>query len=140
MVSAQILSDEGITVRTLPPEEAHRVTEAQGPMANHPDPMVLKDSTRIVVLEKAGEIVGYWVMFDTVHIEPLWLDPETRNHPKAAMALLSQVYTELQGAGVRQVFAVIGDRDAEVMGPMAEQIGLSKIQGALFGGFVPPKG
>jgi len=140
MVPAQILSDLGLTVRTLPPEEAHRVTEAQGPMAHHPTPEALKHNTKIAVLEKDGEIVGYWVMFDTVHIEPLWLDPETRNHPKAAMALLAQVYTELQGAGVRQVFAVIGDQDAEVMGPMADRIGLSKLPGQLYGGFVPPKG
>lgn len=139
MTSARVLSDLGITVRTLPPDEVHRITQAQGPMADHPNPEALKDTTRIVVLEKAGEIVGYWVMFDTVHIEPLWLDPETRNHPKAALGLLAQVYTELQGAGVRQVFAVIGDADAEVMGPMAEQLGLTKVPGQLFGGFVPPK-
>ena len=139
-MSTRELPGLGITIRTLPGEEVDRIVNANGPMHHFPNPGVLKDKAKIAVLEKDGAIIGYWVMFDTVHIEPLHLDPEVRQHPKAAMALLAQVYTELQDAGVGSVFAIISDEDAEVMAPMAEQLGLTKLPGSLYGGVVPPKG
>ena len=138
MTARVALTGIGLTVRTLPPEERHKISQANGPMHDYPTGQ-LPENARIVVLEKEDTIVGYWVIFDAVHIEPLHLDPEVRNMPKAAMGLLAQVYTELQDAGVRSVFGIIDDADVPIVGAMAEQLGLKPLPGKIYGGFVPPK-
>lgn len=129
-----------ITARTLRPDEMSRLAEAGGPMHGYPSPETLAGSTKIVVLEREGAIVGYWVVADTVHIEPLWLDPSVRHHPRAAMDLLQQVYTELQNAGVGSVYAIIDEGNLEQMGPLARRVGLTEVPGRIFAGQVPAKG
>ena len=134
-----VLADLNLTVRTLPDDELHRIAEAGGPMAGHPQAHSLADKVKIPVLERDGQILGYWVLSDLTHMEPLWLAPEIRHQPKAAMALLAQVYTELQAAGVRFAFAVIDEADEAVIGSMAAHLGLKPLPGKLYGGFIPPK-
>ena len=133
-----LLSTDSVpyTTRVLPPEEFHRLSSFPGPLQalqGTPDP----EHTRVVVVEQDGQIVGYWVLFNAVHAEPLWLDPSVRHKPKVALGLFAAVVSELQSAGVQSVFAIIGDPERETVGPMAERAGLVPLPGTLYGGAVP---
>ncbi len=121
------------TVRLLPKEEYERIADFPGPLRELqgvPDPV----HTRLVVVEDEGKVVGYWMLFDTVHAEPLWLDPTIRHQPKVALELLQQISDELHVAGAQTIFAVIGEPERAVMEPLARKVGLVPIAGTLFGG------
>ncbi|KKM71146.1 hypothetical protein LCGC14_1433570 [marine sediment metagenome] len=125
-----------LTVRSLPPEEYPRILDAPGPLSELPglpDP----DHSRIIVLEDAdGQIRGYWLLFNAIHAEPLYLAPEVRQRAKAGRDLLRQVYTELREAGVQTVFAVVSPEDLDTIGPMAEHLGLHPLPGTIYMGQV----
>ena len=126
-------------VRLLPPEEFHRIASFPGPLhalQGVPDP----EHTRVIVAEQGDQIVGYWVLFNAVHAEPLWLDPIVRHKPKIAQDLLAAVLSELQSAGAQSVFAIIGDPELDTIGPMAERVGLVPLPGTLYAGAVPQLG
>ncbi len=126
-----------LTVRSLPPEEYPRILDAPGPLrelSGIPDP----EHSRILVLEDAqGRIRGYWMLFNAIHAEPLYLDPEIRHRAQAGRDLLLQVYTELRAAGVQTVFAVVAPEDRETIGPMAKRLGLHPLPGTIYMGRVP---
>ncbi len=95
------------------------------------------DHARVVVVEDAQTIVGYWVAFNTVHAEPLWIAEEYRTNPAVGRGLLSAMMATLQECQVRYVFAIIGTQDLATTGALAERIGLTPIPGTLYGGALP---
>lgn len=128
---------EGYTLRELPPDEWHRLTQIPGPLAGRD--LQPSDSARIIVVESpAGAIVGYWPAFAMVHLDLLYTDAEVRHHPKVQFALLGAMATMLQQLGVRSVCAVIADADQPDNGRMAEKLGLQPLPGTLYMGPIPP--
>jgi hypothetical protein len=122
-------------VRTLPHEEYPKLRDAPGPMGDWikelgaPDPA----HTIVTVVEDAdGVIHGYWVLFDAVHAEPLYLDEAARHQPKVAAALIREMRAHCKGLGGGAVFGIIGDADHSVVAPMAERIGFEPLPGRLY--------
>jgi hypothetical protein len=120
------------TVRLLPIEEYPRLLDVDGPLRgiqSIPDP----DHTRIVVVEDqdTGRIIGYWVLGDVVHAEPLWLDPMIRSNPVVGRQLLEQVLGTLYLYGAQSVFVVIEDTNT-VVREMADQLGFEPLPGRLY--------
>lgn len=123
-------------VHELPAEHFARLREAPGPLHGLPPPPA--DHARVLVVEDAeARLLGYWVLSDVVHADPLWLDPAVRGNPGVALRLLAQLGATLQACGVGAFFAVIDD--AEVA-DLAERLGFTRLPGALYAIAVPPLG
>ncbi len=135
-----------LRVRTLPPEEYDRLAQFPGPLGvvagtTQLDP----EHTRLIIIEDPEtrgpdghpRILGYWTLFTTVHAEPLYLAEEMRHQPKVALQLLATVATELQDSQVQSIFAIIEPENVQVIGAMAERLGLRPLPGILYGGTVP---
>lgn len=125
-------------VRVLPKDAFDRLDGIGGPLETLPEPLD-PEQTIVIVAEDAGVIVGYWVLFDAVHAEPLWIDPDHRNRPQLAVLLLQTLLTELRAHGIQTVCGIIGDPEAAVMEPMARKVGMQPLPGRLWGGRVPPE-
>lgn len=134
-----------LIIRTLLPGEYHRIAQFPGPLGAVAGTVQIDpDRTRLCIIEDPDVldadgrpvILGYWTLFQTVHAEPLYLDPSIRRHPKVAFQLLSAIIAELQATSTPSVFAIIEHENLAVMGPMAERLGLRPLPGILYGGQV----
>lgn len=123
-----------MNVRTLPTDEWHKLHDAPGPLpewldGTTPDP----DQTIITVIEDDdGAIKGYWVLFNAVHAEPLYLDESIRHHPKMGLALMAAVGDHLRKHDVKAAFGIIGDADVKTVAPMAQRAGFKRLPGTLY--------
>lgn len=91
------------------------------------------ERTRIAgVFNSEDRLIGYWHLFETVHIEPLWLSPEVRHAPHVGYKLLELIRSILQESNVGLAFAIIFDKDADTTGVMAERLGFREMPGKLF--------
>lgn len=122
---------EEVVVRVLPPEEYHLL---QGvhlfahlplPDREHFIPVVVQEV-------KSSRIVGYWFVFDAVHVEPLWIDEEYRKRPGIARRLWKGVQAELERVGAPMAFACIADQDAAQNLPQATRLGFRRVPGGLY--------
>lgn len=125
-----------MTFRQLPFEEWPRLTEIGGPLRGV-EMTASPDHTIILVAEEGGAIIGYWMAFNTVHAEPLWIDEKHRHAGATAKGLWERMIQVLSLGGIGYVFAIVGDQDAETVGRMAEGIGFERLPGHLYGGAVP---
>jgi len=71
------------TTRMLKPEEYHLLEKIpqktfSGDWIPHPD------HSRIVVAERRGQIIGFLVIQEVVHLEPIWIAPSWRKKSVAA--------------------------------------------------------
>jgi hypothetical protein len=124
---------DDLVLRELPPDEWYLLRFAPGPLKGHPLPK--SDEARILVAETPDkQIIGYWVAYLAVHMDPLWIEAEYRNRAHFLMALIGAMVTLLQQGGVQFAYAIIADGDQPQNGALAEKIGLSRLPGALYGG------
>lgn len=77
-----------------------------------------------------GRLLGYWPIWQAVHIDGIWLDPTTRDHPGALRSLLDAAFATLQSNGVSLAFAVLAD-DAESLA-QAQRLGFVRAPGNLY--------
>jgi len=123
-------------VRELPPCEFARLRKAGGPLGDAlrtqlqlPDP----DHTRIGVVEDAtGAIKGYVVLFDALHVEPVWFDEDIRHRPKLGAKMLDWVIQELRGTGAEAAFGIILEADQATVAPFAAKLGFTPLPGQLY--------
>lgn len=117
------------TLRVLPDEDYPRLLAFE-PFATGglPSPAV----SRILVAELGGDIVGFWGLFNAVHVEPLWIHPDHRSRPGLIRRLWTAVQSELRAAGVFTAFACIADRDAAQNVPLALRQGFERVPGDLY--------
>lgn len=123
-------------VRELPPCEYARMREAGGPFGEAlrgnlhlPDPA----HTRIGVIEDAtGAIKGYVVLFDALHVEPVWFDEDIRNRPKAGAKMLEWVVREVKATGADSAFGIILEADQATVAPFAAKLGFTPLPGKLY--------
>lgn len=128
-----------VAIRELPPEEYGRLQAAGGPLSHLT--LAPSDDARVVVGERDGRIVAYWVAHTVVHLEPLWIDPAHRHRPSLIGGLLREMRALLARLRVPFAWAIIADADLPVNLPMAEKIGFVKVPGGLYGiQLGPPRG
>jgi hypothetical protein len=131
-----------LTRRILPPAEWPRllIEQPENPLVAQlrvtgmPDP----GATRIVVVERDGQIVASWMIFAAIHAEPVYVNVDART-PGVIKALLEQTVEALQEEKVTIAFGVIADVDLLVNAPMAHRLGFQKAPGELYFIRVPPK-
>ncbi len=117
------------TVRLLTGEEYQRLLSFEPFQSGGlPSPEV----SRILVAELDGAIVGFWGLFNAVHVEPLWIAEEHRKRPGLVRRLWSAVADQLRSVGVYTAFACIADRDAAQNVPLAMRLGFERVQGDLY--------
>jgi hypothetical protein len=121
----------------------HRVRELQpwewDKLAALPLPVPPPDPQMIMFVAEdpeTGRIVGRWPVFNTVHIDGVYLAPDVRGNPRLVAAMVGAVVTKLQDAGVAVVYALT---DTPESAAMAEKLGLTALPGRLYVGPVPPK-
>lgn len=120
-----------VSVRVLDPSEYHLLAylppfNTEGiPNFGHTTVVVMEDN-------EVGRIVGYWMLFDAVHVEPLWIHEDYRKRPGVGRRLWRKVRDILVGANVPGAFAMILDHDAVPNVSMAKRLGFTKIEGELY--------
>ena len=124
-------------VRTLPADELTKMHGAGGPLGEwlRTQPTGLDpDHTRVVVMEDAtGAIKGYMVVFDCLHVEPLWFDDDVRRKvPKAGIEMIKRALGEAQNAGAQSVFGIILEADKATVAPLAAKMGFTPLPGQLY--------
>jgi hypothetical protein len=120
----------------LPPEEFERL-RGFAPFDRWPVDQPIAPGARIIVAETveaegAARLVGFWVAFNVVHLEPLWIDPAQRGNAGIARGMLDRISKVLDEDRVTVAYATIADVDAERMAPLAARAGFTKIPGSLY--------
>jgi hypothetical protein len=126
-----------IVVRELPPAEFPLLLAS--PLFQHfglPD----LTHTRAIVAQEAGsgKLVAYWLIFDAVHVEPLWIAEEHRKRPGLARRQWKGVQDVLVETGTPTAYAMIAENDMAANLPQATRLGFRKVPGQLF--FIDVKG
>lgn len=90
----------------------------------------------ILAVERTADhaLMGYWPVFNVVHIDGLYLTEDVQHHPKVALGLLGALVALLQAGGVQGVYAQI---DSPLMQKMAGDLGLEPLPGLAYRGAVP---
>lgn len=133
-------SDTPVIIRELHPAEMPQLIELGlfADMGMVPD----MSHARVIVAQeapldeagnpRAGKLCAYWVVFDAVHVEPLWIAPEHRNRPQVARGLWDGVREILSQTGAPMAFACIGDADLPGNEVLVRKLGFSRVPGQLF--------
>lgn len=124
-------------VRTLPSDELTKMRQVGGPLGDwlrSQNNDLDADHTRVVVMENAqGEIKGYMVLFDTLHVEPLWFDDDVRGkHPIAATRMVQHALDEARSTGAQSAFGIILEADKATVAPLAMKLGFTPLPGQLY--------
>ena len=98
------------TVRTLPPEEWHRLAGTELGSVIH----LLPPTAHVVVVEQDGVIIGCWSLTPLWHAEGVWIHPDHRQSPGVAMRLLRWLYATAKAEGASAVLT--GSLSATVSG------------------------
>ena len=86
--------------RILPPEEWPRLAGTEADTVWHRlDPV----NTRVVVVERDGQIVGTWLALRAVHVECLWIDHAHRHVSGISRRLLMAMRRVVQDWGASAV-------------------------------------
>lgn len=115
-----------MTSRVLPPEEWPRLvgTEAEALW-----PTLDPEYSRIVVVERDGEIVACHVLMNVLHVECLWIHPESRGKASVGRRLWHAVQDEARATGVR---AVMTHADSDQVRGLLERAGAVPLVGETF--------
>lgn len=128
------LAPPSVRIRELEAHEFGILSTLPGPLQHA---TIAPGMARVLVVERDGEIAGYWMVYDAPHAEPLWLREDVRGRYDVVKPLLEAMVALLQECGVTFTFAIIGDQDLAMNVPLAERIGFTKIPGQLYGAVVP---
>ena len=121
-----------IRARILPPAESARAIEAGGPLQDlQVDPAKLA-TMRIAVVEVDDRVVGYWVVWYGLHVEPLWIQEAYRGHPGVARGLLEGMQHIVESSGEQAAFCVLEEENLGVLGEAAERLGFQPAPGVLY--------
>lgn len=120
-----------LVVRELPPEEFDLLL--QSPLFQQFGLPNLQH-TRVVVAQEVGtgKLAAYWMIYDAVHVEPLWIDDQHRKRPGLARQLWGGVQRVLEQTDANTAYATIADQDMAMNLPQATRLGFKKVPGALF--------
>jgi hypothetical protein len=130
MSTATQLQSE-VTVRELPPEE-FELLRKMPPFSDVGLPPV--GGARAVVAQTAdGTVVGFWFLFNAIHVEPFYLDMAYRRHPGVLRRMWRGVQGIMESLGASVAWAVIPDVDIPAGTPsMAQRMGFHPVAGKLY--------
>lgn len=92
----------------------------------------LEQSKVIVGITSDKQIAAYWIVFDAVHVEPLWIRDDYRKNPGVGRRLWTAVQKVLLECKVKMAFAMIADGDAAINLPQATRLGFQRVPGQLY--------
>lgn len=118
----------------LPPDQIERLREAGGPLADREMYPSLARLTAMTcpVVEVDGQIVAYWILWQALHVEPLWIHEDHRQAPGIARGLVEEVFQAIAAAGEQTAFSVVEDATLAVIGSYAARLGFQEAPGRLF--------
>lgn len=90
-----------LSVRDLPEEEWEKLRDHPS-LGGHPLPH--PKTSRAIVVERDGEIVGVWFAIQVVHLEPIWLKKEERS-TGAGLLLFRGMKRLLDSCSLKRVFS-----------------------------------
>lgn len=90
------------------------------------------DRVAVMGVFRGDKLVGYWMLYDAVHVEPLWVAPEERKNPRLVRQLWGKVAEKLVESGTPMAYATIGDAALELNAPMAMRLGFKPLPTNLF--------
>lgn len=129
------------TVRELPPEEWYKLRAV---MPQGFDGLPNPGRSRVAVVEEGGEIRGFWFVFATIHVEPLWIHEDLRANAGIVRRMwgtireiLHNMWEGTGGLFGDVAFAIINDDDLPRKLPMAKRLGFVKVPGSLY--FIVPQ-
>lgn len=115
----------------LPPDQLHRLQGIGGPLADiQADPQRLGQMS-VVVAEVDGQIVGYWIAWYGLHLEPLWIDPAHRS-AAVGRGLLERMSEVVAGTGEVAAFSVIEEENLSILGEQVSRLGFLPAPGRLY--------
>lgn len=117
--------------RLLGREDDPAIIRLGGPLAvlAEQEPEKL-DQTRVLGVETdEGQLVAYWMVFQAVHLEPLYIAAPYQKSAATARALVSGMRDLLRVEQIGLAFAVVEDAENE---GMAGRLGLQPVPGRLF--------
>jgi len=123
--------DREVVIRELGPDEMH-VIGTLPPFNTEGIPAF--GHTRVVVAQDkvSGAFVGYWFLFDAVHVEPVWIDPNYRKRPSLIRRLWGKVREILETGDVPGAWATIMHADTMPNAAQAVRLGFKRIPGDLY--------
>jgi len=114
--------------RLLPPDEWHRLADYEPfKSGGLPDP----DLWRIVVAEDEGRIIGFCGLFETVHWDPWWVDPDYRGNPVVFKDLIAGGVEVMIDHHIQQVHVTI-PHDRPDLERMLTRFGFKPAPGTLY--------
>lgn len=93
-----------LTARVLPRAEWRRLSETDVDLSAWLK--LPEDTTRVVVVERDGEIVGCWTALQMMHFEGFWIAPAYRRRGSVLRRLLVHMQELLRGYGITQVLTL----------------------------------
>lgn len=128
-MTLNVSATDKVTIRELQPHEWSLLA------TKHPfDKIGVPDIThsRVVIGEnESGEIVAYWVIFETVHVEPLWIDDAYRKRAGVLRRLWNSVIGILKETKTPFAFGIVKP-DLLVNHEMADRLGFKELPGTLY--------
>jgi len=121
-----------VEIRELSPEEYGIL--ATVPPFNDPGVQLPGfDHTRVLIAHDvdSGEVAGYICMYDTVHVEPIWVSPKYRKRPSLVRRMWTGALRQLRKSNVPQAWGIINSVDLADNLPMATRLGFKLIHGAM---------
>lgn len=125
------VGDEVVTIRELGTDDLVRLS-AIPPFDTAGLPRLPNMRVVGAVREHDGMIVAYWMLFDAVHVEPLWIAADYQRKPALGRRLWEGVRKILCEVKVPRAFAMIHNDDAAMNMPMAMRLGFQRLPGDLY--------
>lgn len=119
----------------LPLDQRERLREAGGPLAEVD--LSRLEAEQLPVVEVDGRIVAYWPCFYALHLEPLWIAEDHRQHPAVVRHLLEAMQEALQIIGESVSFAII-DPSTDTLA-LAERLQFARVPGDLYYVMLPAR-
>lgn len=113
-------------VRLLPQDEWHRLYSVP-PFSEGIQVSLSQHDSVIVAEDERGQIVGYWLMFYAMHVEPMWIAPAYRGRVGIIRRLWGAVQDRLRDLGLDLAFALINPGNPAV--DYAKRLGFVRTQG-----------
>lgn len=121
-----------VEVRELQPEELYLLSTVP-PFNTDGIPDFRHAGVAVVQEKESRRVVGYWMLFDTIHVEPLWLHPDYRKRSGVLRKLWGKVADMLGRTETKRAFAIIqNDDEAEALREQAKRLGFQRMTGDLY--------
>ncbi len=125
--------------RVLGAEDWPKIVALGGPIPEQLTPERLAE-VQLLGVWQDDQLLAYWLVWQAVHLEPLWVGPAFRGNPAVIRALITGMRQVLQELEVDLAFALIEAENLATHQSMAERLGFRQVPGQTFFLEVDPHG